>query len=83
MVRFRIVVENLFAEIKTNFALLQHHQNRRISCSDVSKEFPCCVVLHTMHTLCYGSQTSSYYGLDGLLDLTLKDVFDAAHEFKY
>ena len=76
MARFRIVIENLFAEVTSVWASLQHKHNKKIWKQDVGKMFPVCVFLHNCRTVFYRKQTSSYFGLDGLLDLSLQDLFD-------
>jgi len=74
MARFRVVIENLFAEIENQFAFLQHHQNKKLGLQDVGKLFPVAMFLFNARTLYYGSQTSNYYGLDGIADLSLHQV---------
>jgi hypothetical protein len=78
MARFRVYIENLFAETDTIFAALQHKQNKKIGRQDVSRMFPCAVFLHNIRTLCYGNQTSSAFGMDSILDITLQDFIDTA-----
>ena len=82
MARFRVVVENLFAEVDTSWSMLQHKQNKFIGRDDVGKMFPCAIVLHNLRTLCYGNQTGAYFGLDGLLDITLSQYLDRDFEFE-
>jgi len=74
MARFRVVIENLFAEIENQFAFLQHHQNKKLGLQDVGKLFPVAMFLFNARTLYYGSQTANYYGLDGVADLSLHQV---------
>ncbi len=81
MARFRVVIENLFAEVDMVFAALQHKQQKKLGKQDIGKMFQCCVFLHNVRTIMYGSQTSSYYGLDGLLNITLSEFLNKDHEF--
>ena len=78
MARFRVFVENLFAETDSVWASLQHKQNKKIGRQDVSKMFPCAIFLHNVRTLCYGNQTSCAFGMDNLLDISLKDFIETA-----
>ena len=78
MARFRVYIENLFAETESVWALLQHKQNKKIGRQDVSKMFPCAIFLHNVRTLCYGNQTSCAFGMDCLLEISLKDFIETA-----
>ena len=62
--------------------MLQHKQNKFIGRDDVGKMFPCAIVLHNLRTLCYGNQTGAYFGLDGLLDITLSQYLDRDFQFE-
>lgn len=76
MARFRVVIENLFAEVVSIFKTLQHKQNKMLGKQDIGKMFPVCMFLHNCRTLFYGNQVSAYFGCDGLLGLTLRDLLD-------
>ena len=45
MARFRVVVENLFAEVENQFAFLQHHHNKKLGKQDCGKMFPVAMLL--------------------------------------
>ncbi len=49
MAWFRVVLENLFAEVDQVFASLQCTQQKKLGRQDVSKMFPSCMVLHNVH----------------------------------
>ena len=76
MARFRIVIENLFAEVVSTWAALQHKENKKLGAQDVGKMFPVSMLLHNCRAVFYGSQTSNYFGLDGMLELSLTDILD-------
>jgi hypothetical protein len=76
MARFRIVIEQLFAEVDASFAFLQMKQNKRLGRQDVGKMFPVAVLLHNVRTHFYGNQCAGYFGLDGCLDLSLMQLFE-------
>ena len=78
MARFRVYIENLFAETDSVWASLQHKQNKKIGRQDVSKMFPCAIFLHNVRTLCYGNQTACAFGMDNLLEISLKDFIETA-----
>jgi len=49
-------------------------QNKRLGKQDVGKMFPVCVLLFNVRSVLYGNQTAGYYGLDGLMEMSLFDL---------
>jgi hypothetical protein len=80
MARFRVVIENLFAEVTTYFKTLQLGSNKRIGKQDKGKMFPCCVFLHNIRTIFAGNQASAYFGQDLAMQLSLQEYLDIAHD---
>ena len=78
MARFRIVIEDLFGETGNVFAALQHKQNKRLGKQDCGKLFPVSMFLFNVRSIFYGNETGSYFGLDGLESITLKEFLDSA-----
>ena len=76
MERFRIVIKNLLAEVVSTWAALQHKENKKPGAQDVGKMFPVAMLLHNCRAVFYGSQTSNYFGLDGMLELSLTNILD-------
>ena len=81
MARFRIVIENLFAEISTYWNTLQHSTNKKMGRQDIGRMFPCCVWLHNVHSIFAGNQTSAYFGQDLISRISLEEYLSIAHEY--
>ncbi len=59
MARFRIVIEQCFAETSKTWALLQHRHNLLLGSMQVGKMFLVAMVLFNLRSLLYGNITSS------------------------
>jgi hypothetical protein len=67
MARFRIVIEQLFAETTGYWGLLLHPKNHRLGSQAVGKLFPLGLFFLNIHTLFYGNQTSNYFASERML----------------
>jgi hypothetical protein len=79
MARFRIIIENVFAEAGNYWAALNHRHNLRLGSMAVGQMFPLAMILFNLHTILYGNQTSSRFDGDSmLLDVTLEEYLAMA-----
>ncbi len=67
MARFRVLVENLFAEITVQFHTLCSKSQKKMGKSQVGKMFPVCVFLYNLRSLYYGNQAARYFGTEELI----------------
>jgi hypothetical protein len=81
MARFRIVIEQVFAETSKYWACLTHHHNLRLGSQQVGKMFPLGVFFLNLHSLLYGNQTAAYYEADRiLLEMSIEDYISLAND---
>jgi hypothetical protein len=80
MARFRVVIENVFAEVTTYFNTLQLASNKKVCKQDIGRMFPCCMLLYNIRSLFTGNQTSAYFGQDLIAQISLQQYLDVAHD---
>ena len=64
MSRLRICVEWGFGNITNMFAFLSYHKNQKVYLQPVAKYWIAAVLFYNCHCCLYGSQTSTYFGLN-------------------
>ena len=79
MARFRIVIEQLFAQADGYWGLLRHPANHRLGSQAVGKLFPLGMLFLNVHTLFYGNQTANYFETERmLLEVDVEEYFRVA-----
>jgi hypothetical protein len=83
MARFRIVIEQLFAEATMYWGLLRYGSNLRLGSQQVGKLFPLGIFFLNIHTILYGNLTSAYFQTERmLLEVTVEEYIAMADLFE-
>ena len=81
MARFRIVVENIFAECVQCFGFLRDRHNLRLGSMQVGKLFPVGIFLYNVRALLYGCQTATYFGQEEcLLSMSVEEYIKLGND---
>jgi hypothetical protein len=72
MSRFRIVVENIFAQRGQRFAFLQHTQNQRLGTSPCGQTYAVSAIMFNWTTILDGNQAASAHGYCAAADVSLE-----------
>ena len=81
MARFRVCVENLFAECVQYFGVLKDRHNLRLGSMCVGKLFPLAIFCYNLRSLLYGNQTACYYEQEELLlNLSVEQYIGLAND---
>ncbi len=82
MARFRVIIEDIFAEAHKYWAALTHLHNLRLGSQRVGQMFPVAMLLYNIRSLFYGNQAVAYYeGEQMTLDIQLEEYLGLADQF--
>mmetsp|Transcript_40774 Transcript_40774/g.83412 ORF Transcript_40774/g.83412 Transcript_40774/m.83412 type:complete len:123 (-) Transcript_40774:74-442(-) len=79
MARYRICIENVFAEIHSDWAFTSDRTNQRLGLQKVGQAYLVASFLHNCKACFSGTQMSAQYGHDLLCSMSLQQLLDMRH----